>query len=172
MLLTLSLASAIATTAVPDSKIVFVDRVVVNEMTVTLGEVADLQALPNGLRERASDLALKVLEPRGQDAILGHHWLAGRARSLMPALTPWLIGPFAGQTVISFEKESAQVLSADCGAGTDGIAKGDAVTVRIVAEPFRIERKANAMQAAKPGGRFFARTADGSALSVQCTGVE
>lgn len=166
MLLPFLLAGAAASQPVP--QIAFFDRMVAQESVLKLGDVADLKVLPVSLRDLAAALPLVTRSAKPIDRI-DHAWLASRARSLMPALSPWFQGPFDGQTI--FEPKGGAVSPiADCSPSDDGVTKGDTVTVRILSGPFQIERQTIAMQAAKSGDRLFVRTADGSALAALCAG--
>jgi hypothetical protein len=166
MIATLFLATA-AAAPVPAQQMLFAEQIVAGESTLVLDKVADLSVLPDALRKSAAELSIL---PVGSDAQRGsytHSQLASRARSLMPALGPWLVGPFEGTLTISHRENLPAAL---CNGDDEGIAKGAPVVVRFVAGPFQIERAATALQPAKAGERLFVRTADGEALAVKCGG--
>lgn len=146
------------------SQIAFKDDAVVVRGPVTLGQVADLSALPIALRGRASDLAL--MERPGKATAIPHRALAGRARSLMPALRPWLGAAQSGVLRFSphYDARPGQLIVA----GAPEAARGARVAVVTQAGPFRIERRGTLVQDADGGARAFVRFVDGSVVSAAC----
>jgi hypothetical protein len=165
----LLLAGSIAATPADAGQLAFADKAIARGDVLTLGEVADVQKLPADLRVQAAALPLIA---RSGDKVFQHRQLASRARSLMPALAPWLRGPFEGQLAVSARGAQWAMPMASCDGSEEGVAKGDTLAVRISTGPFSIEREGVAMQDAQSGDRLFVRTAEGSALVVQCEGVD
>jgi hypothetical protein len=169
MLGALLLVGSIAASPADAGPLVFADKVVAGGEVLTLGQVADLEVLPADLRQHAAVLPLLS---RRRDGLIEHSQLASRARSLMPALAPWLRGPFEGRVAVFARNVPPAMPMASCDAGEGGVPKGEELTVRVTSGPFDIQRQATALQSAKPGERLSVRTADGAALAVQCEGVE
>ena len=63
---------------------------VVNSQTVLLKDVADLDALPDGLRSVAANVAVLDLRPSTPVVAIDARRLAESARRQLPVLTPWL----------------------------------------------------------------------------------
>ncbi|MFM2411379.1 MAG: hypothetical protein RL481_2207 [Pseudomonadota bacterium] len=163
----LLLAAATGATPVVAKTLVFADKMVARGDVLTLGQVADLQILPADLRQQASVLPLMK---RAGDGSIEHRQLASRARSLMPALSPWLRGPFKGHLALSARNVPQTMPMANCGSGDEAIVKGAELIVHVTAGPFNIQRDAIALQSGRPGERLFVRTTDGEVLVAQCEG--
>lgn len=144
--------------------IAFKDEAVAARGPVTLGQVADVSALPASMRRRASDLVL--IERPARVVTVSHRVLASRARSLMPALAPWL-GEIRSGTLRLEAHHDAQPVRLVSDGGSRAI-RGGSVTVVTRAGPFTIERRGTAVQDARSGERGFVRFADGSVVSATC----
>jgi hypothetical protein len=55
---------------------------------------------------------------------------------------------------------------------SETVSAGDAVTTRLRIGSYTIEREGRALQAAKPGARFFIRTSDGVLAVYNCGGEQ
>jgi hypothetical protein len=165
------LSASVSLAPVQMDQIRFAEKIVASANMITLGDVANLESLPVPLRKQASALPMMMVGGSGGRAIQ-HSQLASRARSLMPALAPWLHGSFEGQLVISGRFAQSRLPMARCDSGPEAVEIGRAVVVRVTAGPYQIERKATALQSARAGDRLFVRTADGDALAVQCEGSD
>lgn len=169
MIAALLLAGSIASAPADAGQLAFAEKALVRGEVLTLGQVADIQMLPAELRAQAFVLPLLG---RREAKIIEHSKLASRARSLMPALVPWLRGPFEGQLVVSARGTQSLMPMASCDGSDGGVTRGEALVVRVSTGPFLIQREGVAMQDAHPGERLFVRTAEGSALVVQCEGAD
>lgn len=163
------LATILATGILPISPLEFRAETTIDDRYVTLDAVADLQNLPADIRTDARQLILYRLAERQRETVLDHAKLASRARALLPALAPWLSGEFEGAVRIEHAARSALRLEMDCG---EGISKGDAVTAKIEAGWFQVERKLEALQNGSEGLAFFARTSDGDVVKIYCEEAE
>jgi hypothetical protein len=163
------LAGLITAPPVDAGQLVFANEIVARGEVLTLGQVADVRKLPANLRAQAAALPLMVRGPGGR---IEHRQLASRARSLMPALAPWLRGRFEGRLTVASRDAQPAMPMASCDGSEDDVATGDVLAVRITVGPFLIERNGVAMQDARPGERLFIRTADGNALVVQCKVID
>ena len=161
--------TAVTPQAVPES-VRFRDRVETADAVLLLSEAADLSALPRELQARAGSLQLATLPPSLTTVVLDHKYLASRARSLLPALSPWLRADSEGQMAISRRDKRKSGFRAACGA--DGLQKGQMIPLNLSVSGIMIERTAEVMQSAKPGQKFFARAADGDVLTAICEGIE
>jgi hypothetical protein len=171
MLQAFLLVGVMAVTPMPIGNVQFSEKVTVEHGLITLGQVADLSELPSDIRQRAKDLPLISFASTNRELILEHSRLASRARSLMPALSPWLRDDVTGRSIAISVAARNAALNADCGSGIDGVAHGDTVVISIKAGPFMVERQTRALQSAKPGQKFFVRTIDDSVLTARCVGA-
>lgn len=162
--MTLALAWLAAAAASPP-QIVFRD-VMTPVAQIRLGDVADLRALPQTMRLRASALEL-AQSPRNK--AWRHSDLAARARALMPALGPWLSGSYRGR--LRFASEPARTPIVAIAARTP-VARGDTVSTRLTTGIFTIEREATALQAGVPGAPIFVRVGDDVVTAICCGEVE
>lgn len=160
----LSVSAAVAQPT--DGFIRFSNRVESDDAELTLQEVADLSSLPTELRAKAASLRLAVLAENAQSVILEHAYLASRARSLLPALAPWLQAGGTGQLSVVQSRFMSSSFGATC--GVDGIKKGQRVSVHVSLRGIMVQRRAEALQSAGSGQGFFARTSDGSVLKATC----
>lgn len=158
------LATLIAGTLVV-SPLAFSGEVEISGEAITLGAIADLKDLPAELRARAEVLVLYPIPPSKHATVIEQSKLASRARSLLPALSPWLTGKFEGKVKIGNASQSPPVLTAFCG---EGIPKGALVPSVLNAGWYRIERKMEAIQQGEQGMPFFVRTSDGDVTTVYC----
>lgn len=128
-----------------------------------LGDVIEITDVPPQLRARASVL---VIARDGQPRAWSHRYLAARARSLMPALGPWLTGDYPGTLQIYKARGRKQPVLAL----TDKlpVAYGDKLTARATTGIFTIDREATALQPAESGTFVFMRTRDGVIKSLCC----
>ena len=149
------LLAAAAMSAVP-AQLAFLDEAVLSPGPVTLGRLADLSALPPGLRQRADNLVLVVL-PAGRPHLgIEHARMAERARGMLPALGPWLSAPQPGRTQVRLEPQAPCALAAQsCRRTTEPVIAGETPTL------LQIEPAACAAQAANDAFAFS--TQDGLA---------
>lgn len=131
--------------------------------TVRLGQVADLTPLPAALRGSAAELPLARFRRDADTATVPARYLSEQARARMPVLAPWLAEAQTGVVRLhrSVELGQPRIEARD-------IAKGDRVTLRIVAGIFTIERQGVALADARVGERLFVRTADGRVILAHC----
>jgi hypothetical protein len=133
-----------------------------------LADIADVSALPAPLRDRAGSLALMTLPDSNDPLHLRGEDIASRARSLLPALAPWLTD-LKGKVVVT--RRNADPLTPWANATRPvGIRKGDSVQVTVSAGIYKIERQGIAMSDVQPGDGLFVKTKDGKAVSVMCCG--
>ncbi len=135
---------------------------------VRLGDIANVAVLPESIRSRAAELQLARFKRYTPQASVPVAFLAAQARSQMPALAAWLAGNTGRQIILRHRRPAGELMA--LAPHAEGIVRGDQVTLRIDAGPFRIEREAIALSDAKPGERLFLRTADRQAISAQCQG--
>ena len=151
--------------------IAFVDRFQTIAEEVRLGDIAKLDALPPALAKMAQNLVL-VSSPKWHDQrVVSRNDLASRARALMPALGPWFSVQQTGVVLIARGRApllTLRVLRSDGKA----IAKGDHLQAQLHSGIFTIERDVTALQPARTGEGFFARTTNGDVLSVRFGGEE
>ncbi|MFA7603952.1 MAG: flagella basal body P-ring formation protein FlgA [Novosphingobium sp.] len=133
---------------------------------VRLGDVADVTVLPLELRLKAADLPLAVLDKAATRASVSTGFLAAQARARMPLLGRWLAR--SDREFVTLTRPAAAGLPIVRAAGTQGVTKGEAVTVRVAIGPFRVEREGVALGTAHPDERVFVRTADGQVISAVC----
>jgi hypothetical protein len=160
---------AVATVAAPHGTLRLYGQAEIKSDSITLGAVADLSNLPRELQSRAAALQLFPAPAPRQERTIAHREIVSRARSLLPALRPWLPSKVDGAVRINLATARAAMPWAHCDEGT---AKDRAVTLVVDAGWYRIERAATALQDTKPNARFFARTADGDAVQAYCRGEE
>lgn len=133
-----------------------------------LGDVADTSQLPMPMRDRATKLALMNLPDNNDPVRLRGEDIAARARSLVPALAPWL-AQMKGDIVV--RRRSAKLLvPVALATRADGIPKDDPVQLTVSAGIYIIERRGIAMSDGRPGSKLFIRTEDGKAISALCCG--
>lgn len=146
------------------SQVAFKEGAIVAQGPVILGQIADLSAVPESLRRRASDLVL--MERPAQPAAISYQSLASRARSLMPALRPWLNKVQVGTLRLNghYDAHPVELIAADA----SDMIEGANVTVVTRAGPFTIERRGTAVQDARSGESSFVRFADGTVVSAAC----
>jgi hypothetical protein len=160
------LLSAAATVS-PAGAVVFHHDVQLAAATsLTLGEVADLSVLPSEMRSSAAALVVVTIQKSRTIGSVPHAVLASRARSLMPALGPWLPSEQQGSVNIAPRANTNLGFTARC--GEDGLEKGASVTLRLTTRDISIDRSALVLQTAKSGQRFFAKAADGTVLNATC----
>jgi hypothetical protein len=148
--------------------VMFHDATRTSAQVVRLGNIADLSSVPISLRPQAAALALFETTPVEQ--VVGQHQVASRARSLMPALGPWLSRPYSGVVRIEgrFVQGPKTVVESN---GPDGVVAGAAVITRLRLGIYTIERNGLALQPAKFGERLFVRTSDGVLSAYCCEGM-
>lgn len=153
----------LAAAAAQPGAIVFREVLEPPTATLRLGDVAEMADVPPQLRVRASAL---VIARDGQAKVWSHRYLAARARSLMPALGPWLAGDYPGTLRIDETRGQKQPILAL----TDRlpVAYGDKLTARATIGIFMIDRDATALQPAESGAFVFVRTRDGVMKSLCC----
>lgn len=149
----------------------FTNRVQTSSKDVVLGDVASLQALPPKLQEAARQLVLMPAPKWHEVRIVRHSFLASRARSMMPVLSPWLAGSQTGMAEIARGSNPRMDVTT---VKLDGIqiVKSEHLRAKVRVGVFTIERDVTALQPASPGGQFFARTESGEVLSVHYGGAE
>lgn len=163
----LSFASSIIAIALAGS-VSLVPTAMVRGDVLRLGDVADTSQLPLPMRDQARRLALMNLPNNSDPVHLRGEDIAARARSLVPALAPWLAQM---KGVIIVRRRSADPLSPVARAiRTDGIRKDEPVQLTIFAGIYKIERRGIAMSDGRPGNKLFIRTEDGKAISALCCG--
>ena len=152
-----------AAAAAQPGAIAFREVLELPQAALRLGDVADMAEVPPELRARASALVLA----RGREArVWSHRYLAARARSLMPALGPWLIGDYPGTLRIDQARGRNQPVMALI--DKLPVAYGDKLTARATTGIFTIDREATALQPAESGTFVFVRTRDGVIKSLCC----
>jgi hypothetical protein len=163
----LSFASSIIALALAGS-VSLVPTAMVRGDVLRLGDVADISQLPMPMRDRASRLELMNLPENHDPVRFRGEDIAARARSLLPALAPWLV-QIKGDIVV--RRRSADPLMPVAHATrTDGILKDEPVQLTISAGIYTIERRGTAMSDGQPGSKLFIRTEDGKAISALCCG--
>ena len=153
----------LAAAAAQPGAIVFREVLEPPQAALRLGDVAEMAEIPPELRARASALVIA----RDRIARVGsHRHLAARARSLMPALGPWLTGDYPGTLRIDKVRGRRQpvLVLAD----KFPVAYGDKLTARTTIGIFTIDREATALQSAESGALVFVRTRDGVIRSLCC----
>lgn len=164
-----SLLFIIVAGSAPAGMLDFREEIEVRSSHLTLGAVTDVSQLPQPLRDRATALKLFALPSTRQDLVIDHARITSRVRALMPALSAWLPKTDAGVIRITRFNSTLRDASGQCG---EGLSPGEAVAVSVDGGWFRVEREVTALQEAKPGHGFFARTADGQVLRASCKGNE
>ncbi|WP_175785596.1 hypothetical protein [Burkholderia ambifaria] len=91
------MAAAATVGGTPDN-LAFRSMVAVDSQTVLLKDVADLDALPEGIRSVAANVAVLDLNPSPPSVDVDARRLAANARRQLPILTPWLAN-IAPQTI-------------------------------------------------------------------------
>ncbi len=158
----------LASSAIAVSPLSFISEAKVTTPLLRLGDVADVNALPLVLRQKARALVLMRLSHSRGPIVLKLSDIASRARSLMPSLGPW-VPPQKGTLLLVRRTQSPLKIMAIANTA-GGITKNDKVRVKIEAGSFTIEREGIALSHAKPGETLFIRTPDRKALSAQCCG--
>ncbi len=164
-----SLLFTIVAGSAPAGVLDFREEVEVRSSHLTLGAVTDVSLLPQPLRDRATALELFALPSTRQDLVIDQARIISKVRALMPALSAWLPKSGAGVIRIMRFNSILRDASGQCG---EGLVSGDAVAVSVDGGWFSVEREVTALQEAKPGQGFFARTADGQVLRASCKGNE
>lgn len=157
---------ALILTSASTGTIAFSPEAVVRNDILLLSDVADVSVLPLELRERAAVLPLMKLNGTLNGQTIRIAAIASRARSLLPALAPWL--QHAEGTIFIVRRKNVPMQPVAGATRKDGIAKDDIVRVTVTAGIFKVERQTIAMSDAKMGEGMFVRTQEGKALSVIC----
>jgi hypothetical protein len=97
----MSLFLAILAAAMPQSTIIFRPFVAMETRQITLGTVADLSRLPEPLRSKARQIMLFQIPDGERYVRLPLIQIASRARSLFPALIPWLPRTPTGDVILA-----------------------------------------------------------------------
>lgn len=162
VLLVLMAAGAVAA----PEPLAFLSEVRVESDIVHLSDVADLSALPAGLRDRAGSTPVARL--RSGDQVLSSRTLAARARGAVPALSAWL-PPSPDRPIHVRSSEILRTVRPDApvALALEPIVEvGDALTVSVQIGPVVVEREVRALQPGRPGRAIFVRTAEGAVLSA------
>ncbi len=96
-----------ATAAQPP--LTFRAEVVLARREVRLGDVADLGALPPGLKAGAAKIEIARLRPGQTRLELNSAGVLARARAMMPALTPWTVASTATRISVRLKSPLAPV---------------------------------------------------------------
>jgi hypothetical protein len=165
----MSLFLAVLAAAMPQSTIIFRPFVAMETRQVTLGTVADLSRLPKPLRTKARQIMLFQIPDGERYVRLPLIQIASRARSLLPALIPWLPRAPTGDVILARSvKSSVRMVAAASAQGS--IEAGSPINVSVYSGVFRIDLGAIAMQKGQKGGYFFAKSSTGKLLRVECCG--
>jgi hypothetical protein len=165
----MSLFLAILAAAMPQSTIIFRPFVAMETRQITLGTVADLSRLPEPLRSKARQIMLFQIPDGERYVRLPLIQIASRARSLFPALIPWLPRTPTGDVILARSVRSSVRMVATASA-QGSIEAGSPVNVSVYSGAFRIDLGAIAMQKGQKGRYFFAKSSTGELLRVECCG--
>ena len=151
----------------------FRPSVTIVDRSVRLADLADLMALPKALRARAAALVIFRLPSVNRDHLIGADVIIARARSLMPALAPWLDLSINTKLRLSYAapfSEPGEFYSQSSGLAPIAVRAGDKLVAQFDVGVVTVERTVVALQQARAGTVVFARTPEGAIVSLRLSG--